>query len=340
VLDRQGRLRLFGPYGAGAKALLHDIRLFAERVRRGYREVTSSPSQGFCARPSGGIGPGWVSFAASLHDCSSIVCRAAPGTRPGLILFVQTFRDPANFNPHLPARLRVRPTTLATDWPREKSAIDFPVRSVDHFSSQHAALKVYRHDRQCCGERKDQHGGVAMSASSSGNRRMVTGLFADGESAERAYQACVERGYDIGEVNVLMSEDTRTRLLSDDSEITTRLASKEAEGGELGGPRGGDIGILVTILAAVGAALALPALGFVVAGPIAVALAGAGAAGLAAGLIGALGDWGIPEERVRGYEKGIHDGGILMMVEVRSDEDARRIEQQWTAIGGRDVYCC
>jgi protein SCO1/2 len=27
VLDREGRLRLFGQYGAGAKALLHDIRL-------------------------------------------------------------------------------------------------------------------------------------------------------------------------------------------------------------------------------------------------------------------------------------------------------------------------
>jgi putative transposase len=26
---------------------------------------------------------------------------AAPGTRPGLILFVQTFGDLANFNPHL-----------------------------------------------------------------------------------------------------------------------------------------------------------------------------------------------------------------------------------------------
>jgi hypothetical protein len=62
-----------------------------------------------------------------------------------------------------------------------------------------------------------------------------------------------------------MSEDTRRRFFSDDSEITTRLARRKAEGGELGGPTGGRIGILVTIFAAV----ALPALGFVVAGPIA-----------------------------------------------------------------------
>jgi hypothetical protein len=179
-----------------------------------------------------------------------------------------------------------------------------------------------------------------MTASASGNRRMITGLFSDGQNAERAYQACVERGYGVGEVNVVMSEDTRKRLFSDDSETTTLLASRKTQGGELGGPTGGRVEILVTIFAAVGAALALPALGFVVAGPIAAALASAGAAGLVAGLIGALGDWGIPERRIRMYEAGVRDGGILMMVEARSDEDARQIEQQWKACGGREVFCC
>ena len=169
---------------------------------------------------------------------------------------------------------------------------------------------------------------------------MITGLFSDGQSAERAYQACVERGYEVGNVNVVMSEDTRKRLISDGGKTTTLLARRKAEGGALGGPTGGRVEILVTIFAAVGAALALPALGFVVAGPVAAALAGAGAAGLAAGLVGALGHWGIPEERIRHYEAGIHDGGILMMVEARSDEDALHIDQHWKGIGGReDSYC-
>ncbi|HSV82435.1 MAG TPA: hypothetical protein VLK85_24850 [Ramlibacter sp.] len=178
---------------------------------------------------------------------------------------------------------------------------------------------------------------MTMATSSSSERRRVTGLFSDDESAERAYQACVERGYEIGEVNVAMSEDTRQRLFSDHNDVATLLAQKKAEGGELGGPTGGRIGILVTVVAAVGAALALPVLGFVMAGPIAAALAGAGAAALAGGLIATLGHWGIPEERVHQYEAGIRDGGVLMMVEARSDEDALHIEQQWTALGGRDV---
>lgn len=176
-----------------------------------------------------------------------------------------------------------------------------------------------------------------MTASASGKRRMITGLFSDGPGAERAYQACLERGYEIGEVNVVMSDDTRKRLHADGNDTTTLLAGSKAEGGELGGPKGGRIEILVTVFAAVGAVLVLPALGLVAAGPIAAAVAGAGAAGLAAGLMGTLGDWGIPQERVHHYEAGIRAGGILVMVEVRSDETAREIEQQWKAIGGRDV---
>lgn len=168
-------------------------------------------------------------------------------------------------------------------------------------------------------------------------KRMVTGLFQDGEGAERAYLACTERGYEIGDVNVLLSEDTRRRFFTDDSEITTLLAQKKAEGGELGGPKGGETGIVVTVLAAVGAALVLSPLGLLAAGPIAAALAGAGAAGVAAGLVGAFADWGIPEERTRRYEAGIRQGGILMMVEPRSDEDARAIAQEWQALGGSDI---
>jgi hypothetical protein len=179
---------------------------------------------------------------------------------------------------------------------------------------------------------------MTNAASSSSAPRMVTGLFTDSESVERAYQSVVQRGYDTGDVNVVMSDDTRRRYFSDDRQIKTDLGRKAAEGGELGGPTGGRIGILIPIFAAVGASLALPGLGLVMAGPIAAALAGAGAAGLAAGLIGALSDWGIPEERVQQYEAGIHDGGILMGVKARSDEDARHIEQQWKAIGGQHVY--
>lgn len=178
-----------------------------------------------------------------------------------------------------------------------------------------------------------------MTTASSGKHRMITGLFSDPDSATRAYQACIERGYEIGDVNAVMSEATRRRF-ADKSEFATSLASPKAEGGELGGPTGGRAELLIAIAAAVGAALALPVLGFVAAGPVAAAFTAAGAAGVASGLVGALADWGIPEDRMRHYETGVRQGGILMMVDARSDDDARQLEQAWKAIGGRDVVCC
>ena len=172
---------------------------------------------------------------------------------------------------------------------------------------------------------------------SAATKPLLTAVFDDGNAAERAYEACLDRGYGIDDFNVVISEGTRKKLLSDHSEVKTELARRKAEGGELGGPSGGRVGILVTVLAAVGAAVAVPTIG-VVAGPIAVALAAAGAAGVAAGLIGALGDWGIPAERIHGYEAAIRKGAILVMVATRSDADAREVGEIWKKLGGRDIH--
>lgn len=170
---------------------------------------------------------------------------------------------------------------------------------------------------------------------------LLTGLFADGQSAERAYQACVDRGYEIGQVNVVISEGTRQRLLANEDEIKAEMAERKAEGGELGGPTGGRVGILVTIFAAVGAAVAIPAIGLAIgfiAGPVAVALTAAGAAVVAAGLIGALGNWGIPADKVRRYESAIKKGAVLIRVTARTDDDARQIAEDWKKLGGRDIH--
>lgn len=178
---------------------------------------------------------------------------------------------------------------------------------------------------------------MANSAAASGNSKMVTGLFRDSKGIERAYEVVSQRGYGTADINVVMSDDTRRRYFSDDRHINMALGRKVEEGGELGGPIGGTIGTIIPALIAAGV-VALPGLSLVLAGPVAVALAAAGTAGLAFGLIGALSDWGIPEQRAKQYETGIHDGGILMGVRPRSDEDARHFEQQWKAIGGQHVH--
>ncbi len=44
----------------------------------------------------------------------------------------------------------------------------------------------------------------------------VTALFDDAPGIERAYEIAVAQGYAIGAVNVVMSEESRRRLYSDD----------------------------------------------------------------------------------------------------------------------------
>ena len=125
-----------------------------------------------------------------------------------------------------------------------------------------------------------------------GNVKMVTGLFKDSESVERAYEVVTERDYGTADINVVMSDDTRKQYFADDRQINTELGRKIEEGGELGGPTGGRIGMIIPALIAVGV-VALPGLGLILAGPFAAALAAAGAAGVAVGLVGALSPDGV-----------------------------------------------
>lgn len=160
--------------------------------------------------------------------------------------------------------------------------------------------------------------------------RLVTGLFRDRDSAERAYQSVAARGYGSDDVNLVMSDETRQRHFASGTQPgQTELGTKAAEGAGIGGAIGGTLGAIAAAVAAVGTSVALPGLGLVIAGPIAAALAGAGAGAATGGLVGALIGWGIPEERVKQYETGIKEGGILMGVRPRSDEDAAYFEQNW-----------
>jgi hypothetical protein len=164
----------------------------------------------------------------------------------------------------------------------------------------------------------------------------VTALFNDRDQAEQAYQSLAARGYDVQDINLVMSDDTRKKYFSSDQD--TELGNKAAKGAGVGGAIGGTLGAIAAAVAAVGTSLAIPGLGLVVAGPLAAALAGAGAGGITGGVVGALVGAGIPEVRVKHYEQGIKSGGILMGVQPRTDEDAVFLEREWNKAGGKHVY--
>lgn len=182
--------------------------------------------------------------------------------------------------------------------------------------------------------------GSSAATTSGGSGNLVTGLFPDRTSAEAAYNAAHSRGYSKDDVNLVMSDDTRKRHFSDDSSVGTQteLGSKAAEGAGIGGAIGGTVGAILASIAAVGTSIALPGLGLVIAGPLAAAAAGAGAGAASGGLIGALIGWGIPEERVKHYEEGVKNGGILMGLRTKNDDDALHFENEWKQNGGQHIY--
>lgn len=169
-----------------------------------------------------------------------------------------------------------------------------------------------------------------------GNSRMMTGMFRDRDSAERAYNALHSRGYSKDDINVIMSDDARKRHFADGKD--SELGDKALEGAGAGSAIGGTLGAIVGAIAAIGTSVALPGLGLVIAGPLAAGLAGAGAGGLTGGLLGALVGSGIPEDRAKVYESGVKEGNIVMGVTPRSHEDADYFENEWRTNRGEHIY--
>ena len=164
---------------------------------------------------------------------------------------------------------------------------------------------------------------------------MMTGLFRDRDSAERAYGTLTSRGYGRDDVSLLMSDDTRKRHF--DPKDRSDLGTKAAQGAGIGAVTGGGLGALLAGLAASG--IAVPGLPIIAMGAMAAALTGAGTGGALGAIIGGLVGAGIPEDRARMYDRGIREGGIVMGVNPRSPQDAEYFEREWTSCGAEQVYC-
>jgi len=176
------------------------------------------------------------------------------------------------------------------------------------------------------------------TGATTGKSGMLTGMFRDRESAEKSYNSALSRGYTKDDMNVMMSDQTRDSWFSDSDTDDAGLGSKAMEGAGTGSAIGGTLGAIIAGIAAIGTSVLIPGLGLVVAGPIAAALAGAGAGGLTGGLVGALVGSGIPEDRAVQYEEGIKNGGLVMGINPRNDDDATYFENDWRTNRGEHIY--
>ena len=172
---------------------------------------------------------------------------------------------------------------------------------------------------------------------SAGRSPMLTGMFRDRDSAERAYACCTSRGYTKDDITLLMSDETRKRHFAEAREEDSALGSKAAEGAGIGAAVGGGLGAVLAGLAAAGI-IALPGIGLIAMGPIAAAVAGGAVGAAGGGIVGALIGSGIPEDQARRYESGIREGKMVMGVTPRTEEDATYFEHEWRNNQAEELY--
>ncbi|WP_435009392.1 general stress protein [Tundrisphaera lichenicola] len=151
----------------------------------------------------------------------------------------------------------------------------------------------------------------------------VVGLFNQRESAEQAIHRLISSGVDRHSISIAMKDVREAAEISE----ATDTNDLSAEGATAGAVSGAGVGALVGI-ALVGSTVLLPGLGtFLIGGPIAAALTGAGIGAASGGLIGGLIGAGIPEEEAHHYASGIESGGIFVSANVPDNQvaEARRI---------------
>jgi hypothetical protein len=147
-----------------------------------------------------------------------------------------------------------------------------------------------------------------------GKNTAVFGIFPTYESLEGAVDALRSSGFRNTDVSFLMAENVGSK------DFGHRKATKAPEGVVAGASSGVVLGGALGWLIGVGA-LTIPGFGpLIAAGPVVAALAGAGAIGTAAGILGGLIGIGIPEYEARRYEGRVRDGGNLLSVHCDDSE--------------------
>lgn len=154
---------------------------------------------------------------------------------------------------------------------------------------------------------------------------VVTGMCSDLPAAERALTRILEAGFDREAVSVI------TRHTPDHEKLLV-AETDETQRGLLAGALTG--GLMASLAFA---ALALPGVGVIAAGPLVAALTAGAAGATAGGLIGALEGHGLSRHVAQQCEDGLHQGHVLVAVHCADRAAAHRAKEVLEAVGADHV---
>ena len=144
------------------------------------------------------------------------------------------------------------------------------------------------------------------------NLNHIVGVFELHQQAQVAVEKLLASGFDKDHVSVLANMGVT------DTESATHSKDESVGGGLTKGLTWGGIG---------GAALGLLALaspGVLVAGPLAIAIAaaGAGVGAIGGGIVGAMNQLGVPDEHANMYNEAVQRGGTVVAADAPEDKTA------------------
>lgn len=135
---------------------------------------------------------------------------------------------------------------------------------------------------------------------------MIVGIFKDSKDAGNVVSEFKGKGL-TDEITVVAKEsvarDTKVHEIQKDI----------SEGATTGAVAGATVGGLAGLLAGV-ASFVVPGVGLLVFGPLATVLTGIAGGALSGGLVGALVDYGVPEEKAKLYEQRLQAGEVVVGV--------------------------
>lgn len=141
----------------------------------------------------------------------------------------------------------------------------------------------------------------------------VFGGFKTDHGARFAAEQLKEQGVPESSIGLLVSEQAKHRF------ATIERHTKAPEGIAAGGVAGGVLGALAAGLTSV-AAIVMPGVGLLAAGPLVSTLAGLGAGATAGGVLGGIVGLGIADHEAKLYDQILKEDGVLVTV---STDDKR-----------------
>ncbi|NDF11737.1 MAG: hypothetical protein EB060_02840 [Proteobacteria bacterium] len=148
----------------------------------------------------------------------------------------------------------------------------------------------------------------------------ITGTFSTRAEAESAISSLEARGITPSEIGLMMTDTTHKKMFNDsvnNDERTAASVKAAGSGAVIGSALGGILGGLTAV-----AAIGVPGLGLLAAGPVIAILTGAGAGAATGTFAGALIGAGIPDAEANEYEGALRSGKAIVTVHTNDEAKA------------------